>query len=249
MSNSRATPPAERPLIQLKNVHKVYQMGSEEVRALDGVTLNVHPNEYVAVMGPSGSGKSTLMNVVGCLDTPTHGTYFLNGQNVSDMDDAELAAVRNREIGFVFQSFNLLPRTSCVQNVELPLVYAGIPRRERKRRAREALEKVGLGDRLDHTPSELSGGQRQRVAVARALVSRPAIILADEPTGNLDSTTSEEIMQLLEELYQVGNTIVLVTHEDDIAAHARRLIRLRDGQIEADEAVSCPALERAAAAS
>lgn len=242
MTSLPAPKPAERPLIGLRDVYKVYQMGSEEVRALDGITVDVQRNEYVAVMGPSGSGKSTLMNVVGCLDSPTQGTYFLNGQNVSDMDDTELAAVRNREIGFVFQSFNLLPRTSCVQNVELPLIYAGTTRRERKERAREALEKVGLGDRLDHTPSELSGGQRQRVAVARALVSRPAIILADEPTGNLDSTTSAEIMQLLEELYLQGNTIVLVTHEDDIAAHARRLIRLRDGRIEADVSVPHPTL-------
>jgi len=199
-------------------------------------------NEYIAIMGPSGSGKSTLMNMIGCLDTPTSGEYILNNNRVSEMDDAELAEVRNREIGFVFQTFNLLPRTSCLANVELPLIYAGIKAQERKERATEVLTKVGLGSRLDHKPNELSGGQRQRVAIARALVNKPSILLADEPTGNLDSKTGEEIMLLFEELHRQGNTIIVVTHENEIAEHARRIVRLRDGVIETDEVVENPVL-------
>ncbi len=236
------TASAVRPLIDIDGLTKVYQMGEQEVRALNGVTLDVLPNEYVAVMGPSGSGKSTLMNMLGCLDTPTDGTYLLNGQNVSEMTDDELAAIRNREIGFVFQTFNLLPRVTCVQNAELPLIYAGISKRDRREAARQALKSVGLGDRLDHKPSELSGGQRQRVAVARALVTTPSIILADEPTGNLDTATGEDIMRLFEALYRQGNTIIVVTHEEDVAAHARRIVRLRDGKIERDEPVDRPVL-------
>ncbi|MEM0961660.1 MAG: ABC transporter ATP-binding protein [Bacteroidota bacterium] len=220
-------------------------MGTQEVHALRGCSLAVERGEYVAIMGPSGSGKSTLMNVVGCLDTPTSGTYRLDGRDVGTLSDDELAEVRNRQIGFVFQTFNLLPRQDCLQNVELPLVYAGTSRAERKARATEALQRVGLGDRLDHKPNELSGGQRQRVAVARALVNRPAILLADEPTGNLDSATSDEIMRLFELLYREGNTLLVVTHEDDIAAHARRVVRLRDGVVETDEAVASPALAMA----
>lgn len=229
-------------VIQIKDMTKVYQMGDTEVRALAGVTFDIKQNEYIAIMGPSGSGKSTLMNMIGCLDTPTSGDYILNSNNVSLMDDAELAEVRNREIGFVFQTFNLLPRTSCLANVELPLIYAGIRSKERKERAAEVLSKVGLGDRLDHKPNELSGGQRQRVAIARALVNNPSILLADEPTGNLDSKTGEEIMLLFEELYRQGNTIILVTHENEIAEHSRRIVRLRDGLIETDEPVAAPAL-------
>ena len=234
---------AERPLIDIDDITKVYQMGTEEVRALDGVTLDVEEGEYMAIMGPSGSGKSTLMNMIGCLDTPTSGTYFLNGENVGDMTDDELAEIRNREIGFVFQTFNLLPRVDCMQNAELPLIYAGMPRAERRERAAEALRDVGLGDRLDHRPNELSGGQRQRVAVARALVNRPSIILADEPTGNLDTETGNEIMRLFEALYRQGNTLLLVTHEEEIAHHARRIIRLRDGKLVNDDKVDRPALE------
>ncbi len=222
------------PLIEIRGLERHYRMGTEVVRALDGVDLDVERGEYVAIMGPSGSGKSTLMNLIGCLDTPTAGRYRLAGKEVSGMDDAELATIRNAEIGFVFQTFNLLPRTSALANVELPLVYARVPRAERRRRAREALERVGLGDRLGHQPSELSGGQRQRVAIARALVNSPSILLADEPTGNLDSRTSEEIMALVAELNDAGNTIVLVTHEEDIAAHARRIVRLRDGRVVED---------------
>ncbi len=233
-------------LIRIQDVEKVYQMGSQTVRALDGVDFEVAQGEYVAIMGPSGSGKSTLMNVLGCLDTPTAGQYWLNGQNVAEMKDDDLARVRNKEIGFIFQTFNLLPRVDCLANVELPLTYAGIPKAERKQRAAEALASVGLGDRLHHKPNELSGGQRQRVAVARALVGRPSILLADEPTGNLDTKTSEEIMRLFERLYRSGNTILVVTHEDDIARHARRVIRLRDGVIERDEAVAHPALAETA---
>ncbi len=240
---TRSTTASAAPLlIDIDGLTKVYQMGEQEVRALDGVTLDVAPNEYVAVMGPSGSGKSTLMNMLGCLDTPTEGTYLLNGQNVSEMTDDELAAIRNREIGFVFQTFNLLPRVTCVQNAELPLIYAGTSKRDRREAAREALRRVGLGDRLDHKPSELSGGQRQRVAVARALVTTPSIILADEPTGNLDTATGEDIMRLFEALYRQGNTIIVVTHEEDIAAHARRIVRLRDGRIERDVPVDRPVL-------
>lgn len=218
-------------------------MGNNEVRALDGVSFDVQENEYIAIMGPSGSGKSTMMNLIGCLDTPSSGTYILNNQDVSKLDDAELAEVRNREIGFVFQTFNLLPRTDCISNVELPLIYAGVKGSERHKRAADTLTKVGLGDRLDHKPNELSGGQRQRVAIARALVNNPSILLADEPTGNLDTKTGEDIMRLFEELYRMGNTILLVTHEDDIANHARRIIRLRDGKIEIDKKVENPELE------
>jgi len=217
-------------------------MGQTLVKALDGVTFDVAENEYIAIMGPSGSGKSTLMNMIGCLDTPTSGEYILNGNQVSELDDSELAQVRNREIGFVFQTFNLLPRTDCLSNVELPLIYSGIKSSKRKEKATETLTKVGLGDRLDHKPNELSGGQRQRVAIARALVNDPSILLADEPTGNLDTKTGEEIMVLFEELYRAGNTIILVTHENEIAEHARRIIRLRDGKIEVDQKVEKPRL-------
>lgn len=232
-------------VIEIRNLHKTYHLGSTIVRALDGVDLTVAKNEYVAIMGPSGSGKSTLMNIIGCLDVPTSGSYHLAGQPVDEMEDDDLALVRNRQIGFIFQSFNLLPRTSILRNVELPLVYSGISRDERLDRAREALRKVGLGDRIDHQPNELSGGQRQRVAIARALVNDPSIILADEPTGNLDSRTGQEIMALFEDLYQQGQTLLVVTHEDDIAEHARRCVRLRDGLIESDLAISDPVLTRA----
>jgi putative ABC transport system ATP-binding protein len=222
-------------VIDIENITKHYIMGEETVHALRGVTLQIHRNEYLAIMGPSGSGKSTLMNMLGCLDTPSSGRYEFNGKNVSEMDGDELAAIRNREIGFVFQTFNLLPRSTSLRNVELPLIYAGIDPQTREERAAQALRDVGLGDRLQHKPNELSGGQRQRVAIARALVNNPSIVLADEPTGNLDSKTGEEIMLLLENLYQRGNTIILVTHEADIARHARRTVRLRDGWIESDE--------------
>jgi putative ABC transport system ATP-binding protein len=218
-------------LIEIQDLVKVYEMGNVQVRALDGVSVDVDRGEFLAIMGPSGSGKSTLMNLIGCLDTPTSGTYRLNNQEVSTLDDDELARIRNREIGFVFQTFNLLSRTSALENVEVPLVYAGMARQERHRRAKEVLEQVGLGDRMHHQPNELSGGQRQRVAVARALVNKPSILLADEPTGNLDSRTGEEIMTLFDELNRNGNTIVLVTHEEDIARHARRVVRLRDGKV------------------
>jgi len=222
-------------LIELKDIYKVYDMGAEQVHALNGVDLQVERGEYVAIMGSSGSGKSTLMNLVGCLDTPTSGSYILNGVAVEELDDSQLAAIRNKEIGFVFQTFNLLARTDALHNVELPLIYAGLSRGERRERARRALEKVGLGDRMHHQPNELSGGQRQRVAIARALVNQPSILLADEPTGNLDSATSEEIMQLFDELHRGGNTVVLVTHEADIARHAWRQVILRDGKVIADE--------------
>jgi len=226
------------PVIKLEKITKVYDIGgAEEVHALRGVSLEIEKNEYVAIMGPSGSGKSTLMNIIGCLDTPTAGLYSFNGVNVSDMNDNELAKIRNKEIGFVFQTFNLLARSDALHNVELPLIYGGVPAAERKQRAREALEQVGLGDRLHHKPNELSGGQRQRVAVARALVTRPSIILADEPTGNLDTKTGDEIMALFEEIHARGNTIILVTHEEYIAEHAKRIIRLRDGKVESDEKV------------
>lgn len=231
-----------RPVIELRNVTKHYLMGTQEVHALAGVSLSIYRNEYIAIMGPSGSGKSTMMNIIGCLDTPTSGTYVLKGHNVSDMSDDELAEVRNREIGFVFQTFNLLPRVNCLQNVELPLIYAGIRKRRRHELASEALQNVGLGDRMNHKPNELSGGQRQRVAIARALVNKPSIILADEPTGNLDTRTGEEIMELFEALYRQGNTIIVVTHEEEIARHARRVVRLRDGLIESDVTVDEPTL-------
>ena len=224
----------QQPVIVLEDVHRTYTMGTQTVRALDGANLQVYPNEYVAIMGPSGSGKSTMMNIIGCLDVPSSGTYILNGQDVSEMDDDELAAARNREIGFVFQTFNLLPRSTALDNVALPLVYAGWGKEERIARAQEVLEQVGLGDRMDHKPNQLSGGQRQRVAVARALVNRPALILADEPTGNLDSKTSLEIMKLFDAIQAAGNTVVLVTHEEDIAQHAKRVIRLVDGNIDSD---------------
>ncbi len=223
-----------QPLIVLENITKVYHTEGEEVHALRGISLVVQPNEYVAIMGPSGSGKSTLMHILGCLDTPTSGRYLLNGRDVSQLDDDELANIRNRQIGFVFQTFNLLPRATALKNVELPLIYAGVPATERHERARRALEAVGLGDRLHHRPNELSGGQRQRVAIARALVVNPALILADEPTGNLDSASGAEIMRLFTQLWQLGNTIILVTHEDYIARYARRIIRIRDGRIESD---------------
>jgi putative ABC transport system ATP-binding protein len=222
-------------VIRAEDLWRTYVMGSEEIHALRGVSFTVDTGEYVAVMGPSGSGKSTLMNIVGCLDTPSKGSYILRNKVVSEMTDDELAAVRNREIGFVFQTFNLLPRASALHNVELPLIYAGIAKQDRLDRARKALEMVELGDRVNHRPNELSGGQRQRVAIARALVNNPSIILADEPTGNLDSKTSEEIMQLLDVLHQRGNTIILVTHEHDIALHAHRVISILDGQISKDE--------------
>ncbi len=222
-------------LIRAEDLWRTYVMGAEEIHALRGVSFTIAPNEYVAVMGPSGSGKSTLMNLIGCLDTPSRGRYVLRGKVVSEMNDDELAAIRNREIGFVFQTFNLLPRATALHNVELPLVYAGIPKAERLAQARRALEMVDLGDRMTHKPNELSGGQRQRVAVARALVMGPAILLADEPTGNLDTTTGEEIMRLFQRLHGEGNTIILVTHEKDIADHAHRTIKIRDGKIESDE--------------
>jgi len=224
----------EPVVIDIENIAKVYVMGEETVHALRGVSLQIRRNEYLAIMGPSCSGKSTLMNMLGCLDTPSSGRYFFNGKDVSAMDDDELAAIRNHEIGFVFQTFNLLPRSTSLRNVELPLIYAGIDSEVREEKAAQVLRDVGLGDRLQHKPNELSGGQRQRVAIARALVNDPSIILADEPTGNLDSKTGEEIMQLLENLYQNGNTIILVTHEPDIARHARRTVFLRDGLIESD---------------
>lgn len=222
-------------LISIEHLNKTYIMGAEKVEALKDVSLQIDRGEYVALMGPSGSGKSTLMNLIGCLDSPTRGKYWLNGIEVSTMSDSELAEVRNKQIGFVFQTFNLLPRLTALENVALPLVYAGLPKEERLKKARAALEAVGLGDRMLHKPNELSGGQRQRVAIARALVNDPAIILADEPTGNLDTKTSHEIMALFEQLHRAGNTIVLVTHEADIARHAYRIVRLRDGLVESDE--------------
>ena len=229
-------------LIELIDVKKIYKMGVELIRALDGVSVEVYPNEYVAVMGPSGSGKSTLMNMIGCLDTPTEGTYYLRGQNVAEMVDDELAEIRNREVGFVFQTFNLLPRVNCLQNVELPLIYSGKTRHQRRQMAERALDQVGLSDRVTHKPNELSGGQRQRVAVARALVNNPALVLADEPTGNLDTKTGQEIMLLFETLYRRGNTLMVVTHEEEVAHHARRIVRLRDGLVESDVRVENPIL-------
>ena len=241
--NSDMTRPRGPVVIHIENITKDYVMGEEIVRALRGVSLQIHHNEYIAIMGPSGSGKSTLMNMFGCLDTPTSGRYEFSGKNVAAMDDDELAAIRNREIGFVFQTFNLLPRSTSLRNVELPLIYAGMDPEAREERATQALVDVGLGDRIHHKPNELSGGQRQRVAIARALVNNPSIILADEPTGNLDSKTGEEIMGLLEDLYSRGNTIILVTHERDIAVHARRTVHLRDGLIERDEVGFVPKVE------
>lgn len=223
------------PVISIRDLAKTYQMGSTEVKALQSVDLDIFPNEFVALMGPSGSGKSTLMNLLGCLDTPSNGDYLLSGENVSELEDNELASIRNKRIGFVFQTFNLLPRLTALDNVALPLVYAGWSKEKRIERAEEVLRHVGLGDRIDHRPNELSGGQRQRVAVARALVNDPAIILADEPTGNLDSKTSHEIMTMFEDLHQQGNTIIIVTHEPDIAEHALRVVKLRDGLIESDK--------------
>jgi len=225
---------SDSTLIRLDGVRKRYAMGSTELWALNGVTLGINRGEYIAIMGPSGSGKSTMMNILGCLDVPTEGLYYLNGQEIEKLTDDELARIRNREIGFVFQSFNLLPRTQAVANVELPLIYAGVPRKERHERAQEAMVKVGIGARAHHLPSELSGGEQQRVAIARALVTKPALILADEPTGNLDSKSSDDIMALFDRLVQEGNTIILVTHEADVGRHARRMVRLRDGVVVED---------------
>jgi len=227
--------PAPEAMIRTEDLWKTYVMGGTEVHALHGVTFEIHRNEYVAIMGPSGSGKSTLMNLIGCLDTPTQGHYWLNGQLVSEMDDDKLAYIRNKEIGFVFQTFNLLARATALHNVELPLIYSGVPARERLERAKKALDMVELTSRMDHRPNELSGGQRQRVAIARALVNNPSIILADEPTGNLDSATGEEILRLFAHLHQEGNTIILVTHDRDIAESAHRIISIRDGRIASDE--------------
>lgn len=224
----------QQPIIKLVDIVRNFQLGKEVIKVLKGISLEVNKNEYVALMGPSGSGKSTLMNLLGCLDTPTSGSYFLNGTDVSKMKDNDLAQVRNKEIGFIFQTFNLLPRNTALENVALPLIYSGMGKGDRTERAMKVLEQVGLGDRVKHKPNELSGGQRQRVAIARALVNSPAILLADEPTGNLDTKTSHEIMALLHHLHQAGNTIIIVTHEEDIAQHAHRIIRLRDGEIEKD---------------
>jgi putative ABC transport system ATP-binding protein len=230
-------PPPASTIIRTDDLWKTYTMGSEQLHALRGVSFEIQRNEYVAIMGPSGSGKSTLMNLIGCLDTPSKGQYWLNGKLVSEMDDDELAHIRNREIGFVFQTFNLLARATALQNVELPLIYSGVPSAERLERAKQALERVDLGNRMSHKPNELSGGQRQRVAIARALVNNPAIILADEPTGNLDSTTSYEIMGLFDHLQSQGNTIILVTHEQDIAHYAHRVLHILDGRINSDERI------------
>lgn len=226
---------SKEAVLQIRQVTKFYELGEITIKALNGVDLTIHRNEYVALMGPSGSGKSTLMNVMGCLDSPTSGSYILNGQNVATLFDHELAKIRNKEIGFVFQTFNLLPRLTATANVALPLVYSGIGRNARLDKADDMLEAVGLGDRLDHKPNELSGGQRQRVAIARALINNPSIILADEPTGNLDTKTSYEIMEILDGIHKQGNTVILVTHEEDIALHAQRIIRMRDGKIESDK--------------
>lgn len=223
-----------QPLIHARDLRKTYHVGDQVVHALDGLDLDIHANEYVALMGPSGSGKSTLMNILGCLDSPTSGSYILNDQDVSRLEDDALADIRNREIGFVFQTFNLLPRYTALENVALPMVYAGMGKAERMARAEEVLHQVGLGDRMDHRPNELSGGQRQRVAVGRALVMKPSIVLADEPTGNLDTATSQEVMELFGDIQKAGNTVILVTHEEDIAAYAHRTVRLRDGRVESD---------------
>jgi putative ABC transport system ATP-binding protein len=232
-------------LISIRDLHRVYQVGTEEVHALNGVSMDIEANEYLAIMGPSGSGKSTLMNILGCLDTPTSGSYRFKDREIGQVSDDDLARIRNQDIGFVFQTFNLLPRADALHNVELPLIYAGMKHEERRVRAKEALELVGLTDRIKHRPNELSGGQRQRVAIARALVNRPSIILADEPTGNLDSATGEEIMAAFQRIWEQGNTVILVTHEADIAAHAHRVVRMRDGHIESDapspRAVAAPA--------
>ena len=233
-----------KEIIRIETIRKIYQLGTQEVRALDGVDMIINRNEYVAIMGPSGSGKSTMMNILGCLDTPTSGKYILNGTDVSQMDDSDLAEVRNKEIGFVFQSFNLLPKYNALENVALPLIYSGIPRETRESRATNALHTVGLKDRMHHKPNELSGGQRQRVAVARALINNPSIILADEPTGNLDTKTSIDIMHLFEEIYNNGNTVIIVTHEEDIAKYARRIIKLRDGKIESDSLNDNPTMAK-----
>lgn len=230
----------QKELIRIESLSKHYKVGTEVVKALRSISLSISKNEYFALMGPSGSGKSTLMNILGCLDSPTAGKYFLNNQDVSQMTDNQLAEIRNKEIGFVFQTFNLLPRSTALDNVALPLIYSGISKEERQAKARKVLDQVGLSDRMDHKPNELSGGQRQRVAVARALVNNPSIILADEPTGNLDSKTSIEIMGLFHEIHQAGNTIILVTHEEDIALHAHRIIRLLDGEIESDKVNANP---------
>ena len=242
MSKNGEAHSAQNTVIFLENIQKIYKMGTELVYALRGVTIGVGENEYIAIMGPSGSGKSTLMNIIGCLDTPTSGNYFFEGINVAGLEDDDLAEIRNRQIGFVFQTFNLLPRSDSLHNVELPLIYAGVGKEERRQRALEALDHVQLADRAHHKPNELSGGQRQRVAIARALVTRPSIILADEPTGNLDSKTGEEIMRLFNELHAQGNTIILVTHEEDIARHAARIVRIKDGLVESDEIVAERAL-------
>ena len=230
-------------IISIERIRKTYEVGTQQVHALAGVDLTIRRNDYVAIMGPSGSGKSTLMNILGCLDTPTSGRYVLNGTDVSHMDEEELAEVRNKEIRFVFQTFNLLPRYTALENVAVPLIYAGVSKSKRLRRAEEALRSVGLGDRMEHKPNEMSGGQRQRVAVARALINDPSIILADEPTGNLDTKTSIDIMHLFERIYKAGNTVIVVTHEEDIALHARRIVRLRDGAIESDRINEHPTLE------
>jgi len=222
-------------MIEIKNLKKIYHLGDIEVPALNGVDLSIDKNEYMAIMGPSGSGKSTMMNIIGCLDVPTEGEYFLNNKDVSKLSDDELAVIRNKEIGFVFQTFNLLPRADALHNVELPMIYSGTNRMLRRQLAMEALERVGLGDRVHHKPNELSGGQRQRVAIARALVNKPSIILADEPTGNLDSKTGEEIMEVFEQLHEAGNTIILITHEEYIAGHSNRTVRLLDGKIQSDD--------------
>ena len=235
---------SNKEVIRIENLYKIYQLGSQQVNALDGVSLSINKNDYLAIMGPSGSGTSTMMNILGCLDTPTSGRYILGGTDVSQMEDGELADVRNKQIGFVFQSFNLLPRYSALENVALPLIYSGLPANERREMAVKALETVGLADRMDHKPNELSGGQRQRVAIARAIINNPTIILADEPTGNLDTKTSVEIMNIFEKIYSQGNTIILVTHEEDISRFARRIVRLRDGQIESDNLNPNPTLEK-----
>jgi len=249
VSQDNATNGAGGALIELVDIRKVYVMGDNQVNALDGVSLRIERGEYVAIMGPSGSGKSTLMNIVGCLDTPSSGSYKLRGIEIRDRDDDELARIRNQEVGFIFQTFNLLSRADALHNVELPMIYAGKPKSFRRERAREMLDLVGLGERTHHRPNELSGGQRQRVAIARALVNKPSLVLADEPTGNLDSKTGVEIMALLDEVHRNGNTVVLVTHEEDIAANAERIVRLRDGKIESDQLTSratSPASRRAA---